>query len=38
MKYTQMQNVKLFAGIRPEDMDGMLDCIGHYVRDYEKVR
>ena len=36
MKYTQMQNVKLFAGIRPEDMDGMLDCIGHYVRDYEK--
>lgn len=36
MKYTQMQNVKLFAGIRPEDMDGMLGCIGHYVRDYEK--
>ena len=36
MKYAQMQNVKLFAGIRPEDMDGMLGCIGHYVRDYEK--
>ncbi len=36
MKYAQMQNIKLFAGIRPEDMDGMLGCIGHYVRDYEK--
>lgn len=36
MKYAQMQNIKLFAGIRPEDMDGMLSCIGHYVRDYEK--
>ncbi len=36
MKYAQMQNIKLFAGIRPEDMDGMLSCIGHYVRAYEK--
>ena len=36
MKYEQMQDVKLFAGIRPEDMDGMLGCIGYHVRTYEK--
>ena len=36
MDYTQMQNVKLFAGIRPEDMGGMLGCIGYHIRDYEK--
>ncbi len=35
MDYTQLQNVKLFAGIRPEDLDGMLGCIGHHVRAYE---
>lgn len=26
----------LFAGIRPEDMDAMLGCIGHHVKHYEK--
>lgn len=26
----------LFAGIRPEDMEGMLGCIGYHVRAYEK--
>lgn len=26
----------LFLGIRPEDMEGMLGCIGYYVREYKK--
>lgn len=26
----------LFLGIRPEDMEGMLGCIGYYVREYQK--
>jgi len=26
----------LFAGIRPEDMEGMLGCIGYHIRAYEK--
>ena len=26
----------LFAGIRKEDMAGMLDCIGYHIRSYEK--
>jgi len=26
----------LFAGIRPEDMEGMLGCIGYHIRSYEK--
>ena len=26
----------LFAGIRPEDMEGMLGCIGYHVREYQK--
>lgn len=26
----------LFTGIRPEDMEGMLGCIGYHVRDYQK--
>ena len=36
MEYTQLQNVKLFAGIRPEDMGGMFGCIGHHIRSYGK--
>ena len=26
----------LFLGIRPEDMEGMLGCIGYHVREYQK--
>ena len=26
----------LFAGIRPEDMEGMLGCIGYHIREYQK--
>ena len=26
----------LFLGIRPEDMEGMLGCIGYYVREYKR--
>ena len=26
----------LFLGIQPEDMEGMLGCIGYYVREYHK--
>lgn len=26
----------LFLGIRPEDMEGMLGCIGYYIREYQK--
>ena len=29
-------NSQLFAGIRPEDMAGMLGCIGYHVRSYAK--
>ena len=33
-----VKNVRspLFAGIGPEDMEGMLGCIGYHVRDYQK--
>ena len=33
-----VENLKspLFAGIRPEEMEGMLGCIGYHIRAYEK--
>ena len=33
-----MKNVRspLFSGIRPEDMEGMLGCIGYHVRSFRK--
>ena len=33
---TQGLRSPLFSGIRPEDMDGMLGCIGHHVKRYQK--
>ena len=36
MDYGILRETKLFAGIRSEDMAGMLGCIGHHVREYEK--
>ena len=36
MNYGTLQKVKLFAGIGAEDMERMLGCIGHHVREFEK--
>ena len=36
MNYGTLQEVKLFAGIGAEDMERMLGCIGHHVREFEK--
>lgn len=30
------QNIQLFAGIEPEDMHGLLDCISAYTKNYKR--
>ena len=34
--FTKTVRSPLFLGIRPEDMETMLNCLGHYVREYKK--
>ena len=36
MDYGVLRESKLFSGILTEDLTGMLDCIGHHVKTYEK--